>query len=285
MARVVRRKTLAYNTHKRIMADIVSTSGDDVLVAEDRGRHIRNRVGILKRYITGIMVTRNGNQMELLEAIESRHSVRKYTEKEIAGLPLAEIKDIIETCNEDYGLHIQLMYDGEETFGNSLLSRYCKFRGVKTYIAMVGPKSDHLFEDVGYCGEKIVLKATTVGLNTCWVMVSFSKKKSLCEVKKSESFVAAITIGYGETAGMPHKSKSFDSVCKAEGEMPDWFVSGVNCALLAPTAINEQKFMFELVDENTVKATATGSNRTKIDLGIVKYHFEIGAGMGNFEWA
>ncbi len=54
--------------------------------------------------------------------------------------------------------------------------------------------------------------------------------------------------------------------------------------MLAPTAMNKQKFRFSL-DGNKVKIDTVSGVCTKIDLGIVKYHFEIGAGKENFEWA
>ena len=65
--------------------------------------------------------------------------------------------------------------------------------------------------------------------------------------------------------------------------MPDWFKSGVEAELLAPTAMNQQKFLFSF-DGNRVSAKAGMGFYTKVDLGIVKYHFEVGAGTENFEW-
>ena len=55
-------------------------------------------------------------------------------------------------------------------------------------------------------------------------------------------------------------------------------------AALAPTAVNQQKFLFILIGDRQVKAEATGGFYSQIDLGIVKLHFELGAGKENFEW-
>ena len=66
--------------------------------------------------------------------------------------------------------------------------------------------------------------------------------------------------------------------------LPDWFRAGAEAALLAPTAMNQQKFLFVL-DGNKVSAKAGFGFYTKIDLGIAKCHFEIGAGTDNFKWA
>ena len=66
--------------------------------------------------------------------------------------------------------------------------------------------------------------------------------------------------------------------------MPEWFRRGVQAALLAPTAMNQQKFTFTLQGD-TVSAKAGTGFYSKVDLGIAKYHFEIGAGTENFRWA
>ena len=66
--------------------------------------------------------------------------------------------------------------------------------------------------------------------------------------------------------------------------MPEWFAAGMDAVLTAPTAMNQQKFHFTLVDDNKVKAKALFGPYAKMDLGIAKYHFELGAGGHEFEW-
>ena len=74
----------------------------------------------------------------------------------------------------------------------------------------------------------------------------------------------------------------------AIGEVDDLFLQGMEAVILAPTAMNQQKFLFCLSDKNKVKVKTTfslaGSKYLNIDKGIVKYHFEVGAGKENFEW-
>ena len=90
-------------------------------------------------------------------------------------------------------------------------------------------------------------------------------------------------MGYGETQGLTHKSKSMEEVIQLDGPAPEWFQKGVEAALLAPTAMNQQKFLFRL-DKNRVSVKVGFGFYTKIDMGIVKYHFEIGAGKEHFQW-
>jgi len=153
---------------------------------------------------------------------------------------------------------------------------------VRNYIALVGKKGRGLDEKIGYYGERVVLKATALGLSTCWVALSYSKRKSACMIKPGETLRCVVALGYGENRGVPHQSKPMEALCCAD-DMPAWFRAGVEAAMLAPTAVNQQKFLLTL-SGNTVKAEATGGFYSKIDLGIVKYHFEIGAGKENFRW-
>lgn len=156
------------------------------------------------------------------------------------------------------------------------MAHYGKFVGVKNYIAVVGKKSAKLDERLGYYGQKLVLKAQEIGLNTCWVAMSHGKPKA--EVKKGEKLICLISLGYGTTEGVPHKSKPMQAVSSCAGEMPEWFSTGIEAALLAPTAMNQQKFFFELLPSGEVKGTCGKGFYTKLDYGIAKYHFETASG-------
>ena len=155
---------------------------------------------------------------------------------------------------------------------------------------MVGKKDDNLDERVGYYGEQLVLLAQTLGLNTCWVGLSYRKVEDAYNVGKDEKLVCVIAIGYGETQGVTHKVKNVEQVSNASDLTPAWFKKGIEAALLAPTAVNQQKFSFEYVgmsnNRHRIKAKKGFSiiGYSQIDLGIAKCHFEIGAGVNNFEW-
>jgi nitroreductase len=170
------------------------------------------------------------------------------------------------------------------------LAKYGKFRGVTNYIVMAGKKSENLDERVGYFGEHLVLMAQTLGLNTCWVGLSYSKVPGTYMLDEGEKIACYIAIGYGETQGVGHKIKTVEQVSNASDITPSWFKKGVEAALLAPTAVNQQKFSFEYVGvENSrhkvlAKKGFSMIGYTQMDLGIAKYHFEIGAGKDKFVW-
>jgi len=226
--------------------------------------------------------------MTLLEAITARHSVRKYLDKEIPADIIAALQDKIAECNKVGNLSIQLVQNETKAFTGML--SYGSFSGVKNYIVMVGKKTKDLDERVGYYGEQLVLLAQTLGLNTCWVGLSYRKVPDAYNVDKDEKLVCMIALGYGETQGVNHKIKTVEQVSNASDITPSWFKKGVEAALLAPTAVNQQKFSFKYVgmsnNRHQVRAKKGFSmiGYTQIDLGIAKYHFEIGAGKDNFEW-
>ena len=58
----------------------------------------------------------------------------------------------------------------------------------------------------------------------------------------------------------------------------------MNAAVLAPTGLNRQNFFIE-ANGNTVSIRPKDNRpMSQINTGIVKYHFEIGAGRENFNW-
>ena len=220
--------------------------------------------------------------MDLLETVKERHSVRSYNEKKIEVNVVIELMTFIDACNKESGLHIQLVLNETKAFSGAK-AHYGKFLGVSNYIAIVGDKNRKMDEMCGYFGEKVVIKAQELGLNSCWVALTFDKIKNAFQINPGEKLYIVIALGYGITSGVQHKSKEKTTITKEKEDAPSWFWNGVEYALLAPTALNHQKFSFTL-DGNKVTAKAGIGFYTKLDLGIVKYHFELGAGKENFEW-
>ena len=222
------------------------------------------------------------DKKEQIKLIKARHSVRQYTETPLEEAVIKELEKEIVACNDEGGLHIQLVKNEPKAF-NGFMAHYGKFSGVTNYIALIGPKNEGLDEACGYYGERLVLKAQELGLNTCWVALTYKKVPSAFEIRRGEKLALVIAVGYGKTQGAAHKSKTPAEVSNVTEEAPQWFKDGVDAALLAPTAINQQQFKLTL-DNGAVEAKALRGVCAKVDLGIVKYHFEIAAGTENFRW-
>lgn len=214
--------------------------------------------------------------MTILEAIDVRHSVRAYLDKPIDAGIRQQLDAFAADCNQESGLNIFIRYDDPDGF-DSRLAHYGNFRNVKNYIVLSGKKGAHFDFQCGYYGEKIVLFAQQLGLNTCWAALTFNKKKVRELIPEGETLCMVIALGYGETQGVTRKSKSVQDVTEGSTD-PSWFIKGVEAALKATTAVNQQKFQFSLKDgEPFIQVKGLGTY-TKVDLGIVAYHFEAASG-------
>lgn len=225
-----------------------------------------------------------------IDTIKARHSVRAYTDAPLTTEQVATLEAEIAACNKEGNLSFKLMVNEPEAF-NSAMAHYGKFSGVRNYIILAGPKADDLEERCGYYGERLALLAQDLGLNTCWVAMTFKKRFVKTEVAPGSDLVVVLALGYGQTQGATHKNKELSKVSYIEqGTAPEWFNKGLEAALLAPTAMNQQSFMITYPDTHkdgkpVVEIEARGGFYCNVDLGIVKQHFEIGAGKDTFVWA
>ncbi|MGM9539823.1 nitroreductase family protein [Anaerovibrio sp.] len=219
-----------------------------------------------------------------IEAISLRHAVRKFTDRPIEPSIITELEKEIEACNQESGLHIQLITNDTGAF-KSLLPFFSRFKNADNYIALIGRKQDDCYEACGYYGARLMIKAQRLGLNSCWTASSFNKDGCHVQKEADENILSVIAIGYGITAGKPHKSKPADKLTNAPDTACTWFRNGLQAALLAPTGYNKQNFFITQQNDDTASIEATDSSPlSKIGLGIVKYHFEAGAGRENFHW-
>ena len=217
------------------------------------------------------------------KTIRERHSVRRYKEDKISKDIVEKINDLIKEINKQSGLNIQFKTNDKDTFADYKL-HYGKIYDCANYIALIGDKKEkNLEEKVGYYGQRIVLEAHELGLNTCWVGAGYSKSSLNVDVQKGQKLICIIAVGYGVHNGKSRPSKTYEEVSNTK-DAPSWYQKGIEYALLAPTAINQQKFKFQLLDNNTVSVKAGIGPFSKVDLGIVKLHFELGADTKNFKW-
>ena len=225
--------------------------------------------------------------MEIKEAIQARHSVRKYLDKPIETAQASSLVAAVTRINAVSGLNIQLVLEEPRAFAAGLW-KYGQFSGVRNYFVMAGPKGKETEEKVGWYGEELVLLAQTLGLNTCWVGLTYKKIPGTFTLRAGDIVHCVIALGYGANQGVQHPLRPVEKFYEspASAPVPAWFLDGMHAALLAPTAVNQQKIKFILHEDGIVEAQALHSllGYTQIDLGIVKYHFEQGAGSANFRW-
>lgn len=224
--------------------------------------------------------------MTIQEAMRQRHTVRKYTDKPISGELVEKLNARIADNNQEHGLSLSLVTGNADGLG--VLAKMLG-RGIKNYIILAGPDRSDLDEKLGYCGADIILYAQTLGLNTWWVGGMFHAKGAQNNLDgavrvNGVRVNGVLAIGYGQTQGVPHRSKIAAEISSYNGSAPQWFLDGVDALLLAPTALNKQAFTVR-GDKNRVSLTCGSGHFAGIDLGIGKYFFEAGAGKENFVWA
>lgn len=231
--------------------------------------------------------------MNWKEAIDLRTSRRTYLETPIAKEAVEKLSKALSEVNRLGNLSLKLIQDEPTAFGKFSKS-YGMFKGVRNYILLIGKMGPDAKERLGYYGEKIVLLATQLGLGTCWVGGTFDRSIGDLYTQSNEFFCGVITIGNVEKdkswkerlmARVAHrKTKTIQELMKTEEEAPAWFLEGMRAVQKAPSAVNAQPVAFTY-QKGSVSAYVTSEKYgfEKLDLGIAKLHFEIGAGGGTWE--
>lgn len=228
--------------------------------------------------------------MDEMEAMRCRHSVRKFTVAPInPGVQLA-LQHEIDFCNEQGSLSIQLVTDDSSPFAGGL-AHYGGFENVRNYFVISGPGNlPDLDERCGYYGERLVLLAQRLGLNTCWCALTYKKRKVRPLLREGDRLVAVIPVGTGSYEGFERDSKLPEQVSKNRDEAPLWFRYGLEAALMAPTTFNMQKFSIEWTGikgdqgKYLIRFRTHGGLQEKVCKGIVKYHFEAAVGEAPYAW-
>lgn len=216
------------------------------------------------------------------EAVNQRHSIRSYIADAIPQPTVDDLRSLIAQCNSSANLNIQLVLDEPKAFG-SFLFTYGMFKGVRNYLVLAGPQSSDLDYRLGYYGAQVMLRAKQLGLDSCWVGATYHKVTNAFTLRPGDKVRSVIALGYGNGKPVNHRVRKPEEVADLQPDTPQWFRQGVLYALKAPTAINQQKFHFELRDNRVCQSTGWGSY-TQMDLGIVRYFFEIGAGNKPILW-
>ena len=222
--------------------------------------------------------------MDMKEAMSARHTVRVFEDKPVDAALSGQLRARMERNNETYGTRMTMRLGDTAAFGPA--SSWPDGKGSLDYVILSGPEGPDAERTIGYAGADLMLYAQTIGLNTWWVA-------GTCDmVKVREEAAGAVTVGVlafgkGLTQGVPHPSKSPADVAVWEGAgpAPAWFDAGVKAALLAPTGMNRQAFRLHGSDGAVRYETTEAGPCAGVDEGIVRCHFELGAGKDAFHWA
>ena len=229
--------------------------------------------------------------MTIHEAIDIRHSRRKYIPKPLEPSIAEKLQALAEEYSQAGNLRMELVFHNGSAF-NGLRKSYGMFSGVEHYAGLIANKNDiEAIERLGYYGELLTLHAVALGLGTCWVGGSFDRKACPFKLSGGETIVCTITFGDTQEQnsmrerliyGITHrKTKSAEDMMEADAPVPDWFMAGMRAAQKAPSATNKQPVVFSFKSGKVMAAIPDIKNTGAIlDLGIAKLHFELGAGGG-----
>ena len=228
--------------------------------------------------------------MTLTEAIDVRRSRRKYLDIPVEPEKIEKLQLLAQEFSQVDGIRIELVLDNGSAF-DGFGKSYGMFSGVKNYAVLIGRFKDFTaIEKIGYYGELLTLHAVTMGLGSCWVAGTFSRRH--CPVKFSGDEIICCTITFGYVAKQfsgkekfiysltRRKTKTVEEMMEAGTPLPEWFMNGMRAVQKAPSAVNRQPVIFSFIDGRARAGIKNRSdNNSIIDMGIAKLHFELGAAM------
>ncbi|MCF0108943.1 MAG: nitroreductase [Erysipelotrichaceae bacterium] len=216
--------------------------------------------------------------MNLKDAMKERHTVRKFKDIPLTDEHLKLISEKVDELNNIYNLNMELKLNDPKII--PFIFRLGFSRNAANYITLAGPKGENAPEKLGYCSSILMLYLTTLGIDTWWIGGTFHKRK----LEKDDQVLPGIlVVGYGESHGKAHRSKPLNRIILTDQEAPEWFINGAKATLLAPTALNKQDYLVMGKDGKVVILNRNG-DFTEVNRGILRHHFELGAGTDNFTW-
>lgn len=150
-------------------------------------------------------------------------------------------------------------------------------------------------QHAGYTGEGVILEAAAAGLATCWIGGFFRRDRAngLVALGSKERILAVSPLGRAARALGPtdtvfrtlaHSAsrKPLESIALGDtGSWPEWAKAAVQCARVAPSAMNRQPWRFSFRDGTLAVARDSAREAPRVtkalDCGIAMLHAELGA--------
>lgn len=247
-----------------------------------------------------------------IEMIKTRISCRTYEAQPVDPETVRALAGFLETNTAvPFGSRLRFRLldlsgmDGRELKG---LGTYGVIRGASLYIAGAVARGPMAMEDFGYAMEKNVLKATEMGLGTCWLGGTFNRSgfADSMEADDDELIPAVTPVGYASSrrsvtdrlfrfTAASHKRKPWPEIFFRDGfdaplspQEAGRYETALEMVRLAPSASNKQPWRIVSEGETGVyhfylKRTPAydrlfkGIKLQNIDMGIAICHFEMAA--------
>ncbi|MDP3488254.1 MAG: nitroreductase family protein [Bacillota bacterium] len=228
---------------------------------------------------------------DLVEAIPRRHSVRQYTAKEIPNdlLNRLMVSEGIRRLDLT-GCRVELVHvPGElDNVFSGIIGNYGKIKGSSALIALLVPEDSGELGllEAGYVGEQYVLRATSLGLATCWVggMFRFKTLMGRLSIGPAEKVAAIISVGWpisktDPMANLVHlfvKRKTLEQIVHKDLlQSAGWVRTAAEAVRIAPSAVHRQPWFLSGTPARVVLSPTRQGGFTSMDLGIAMLHFEL----------
>ncbi|UCH03982.1 MAG: nitroreductase family protein [Candidatus Thorarchaeota archaeon] len=227
------------------------------------------------------------------DAIFLRHSQRKYSGKVPNDEVTRRIEEVCAEFRPFSGARAVLVKEpANDVFKGAVGPYVLRVTEAPYYIAFVANMNAPNIQAItGYLGEGVILEATSLGLNTCWVGGFFRRNAVLKQIDlhDDERVLAITPVGYSKQkldrvggSSKRYRRKSLDRLI-VSGELDDnkWIETALEAVRIAPSAANRQPWRFQISNDSvTVLANSRreglGVSR-KLDCGIAMLHLELGA--------
>jgi len=236
--------------------------------------------------------------MNIIESIKQRRSIRTYTGEPLNAAHKAQIQEFINQLKAPFGVKARIeMLSIQPDKEPVKLGTYGWIKGAVDYLALVFEEALFAETAAAYMFEQVVLFCTSLGLGTCWLGGSFSRKdfKKQLSLKPNESLRIVSPVGYPNdkkrlfekivvNAEHNHSTRKHFSTLFFHNQFDKPLTqttAGVyylplEMVRLAPSANNKQEWRAVLQDEQTIHFyKKTYINFDSIDIGIALCHFEL----------
>jgi nitroreductase len=227
------------------------------------------------------------------DAIFLRHSHRKYS----GEVPDDDLTDKIERVCNDFrpfpGARAVLVRDsGKDVFKGAVGEFFYKVTETPYYIVFVGStNAPNAQAATGYLGEGVILEATALGLNTCWVGGFYRREgvEKQIDLKEEERILGLTPVGYSRdesdrvgVSSKPYRRKDLTKlVLSGDVDNQEWIRTALEAVRLAPSAGNRQPWRIDIGNDSI--SISSNSERKdfrisrRLDCGIAMLHLELGA--------
>jgi nitroreductase len=137
----------------------------------------------------------------IIEIIRDRSSRRSYTPQPVEPEKLGALRAGFTGLRGPFGGEARFMILDATGWGEgkiNSLGTYGTIQGARHFLVGIIRRGDHDMEDFGYQFEQVILRATDLGLGTCWIGGIFSRSRFAdpAGVREDEILPAISPLGY-----------------------------------------------------------------------------------------